>query len=452
MGTHPIFESDFDCLTEVVMFKKLKDKTKEAAATAASNLTRSDSMNSLNSTNSGFSAASSSRTPVKTSRIQQSLQGTPNETKIRQLEAKLAERAVMIRKLEHERDKLSNQLEKSQEAASHAKKMAKEGEMAIKSATANCTRLENELNRLAQEKEINEENGDLAHQESAKLKHMLLIAENENQKLKQQLASTQAGDLENISSENAKLSTLNSRYSAEIEELKLAKLELDEQTTKQKYQIENFEAENRRLKAEHKELTEERRRLVDDRAKLAEEFEQKIKVISEFEKSNETNENELEQLNSRFLELEAENSNLLEKLEEAEQVNKRLREGNLKVQDHEREMSRDHEKMKASFEEMEVENKKCKELADRVKAEIIEVQRENETRRDESQKIESKLIEMSSESAYFKDLLEKGLVIRKDLERSVADERNARTKSEDALASAKTATERIQEELDIVSK
>ena len=35
-------------------------------------------------------AASSSRTPVKTSRIQQSLQGTPNETKIRQLEAKLA--------------------------------------------------------------------------------------------------------------------------------------------------------------------------------------------------------------------------------------------------------------------------------------------------------------------------------------------------------------------------
>ena len=37
-----------------------------------------------------FLAASSSRTPVKTSRIQQSLQGTPNETKIRQLEAKLA--------------------------------------------------------------------------------------------------------------------------------------------------------------------------------------------------------------------------------------------------------------------------------------------------------------------------------------------------------------------------
>ena len=164
---------------------------------------------------------------------------------------------------------------------------------------------------------------------------MLLIAENENQKLKQQLASTQAGDLENISTENAKLSNQISRYSAEIEELKLAKLELDEQTTKQKYQIENFEAENRRLKAEHKELTEERRRLVDDRAKLAEEFEQKIKIISDFEKSNETNENELEQLNSRFSELEAENSNLLEKLEEAEQVNKRLKEGNLKVQDHE---------------------------------------------------------------------------------------------------------------------
>ena len=34
------------------MFKKLKDKTKEAASTAAASLTRSDSMNSLNSTNS----------------------------------------------------------------------------------------------------------------------------------------------------------------------------------------------------------------------------------------------------------------------------------------------------------------------------------------------------------------------------------------------------------------
>ena len=45
----------FRSASEVVMFKKLKDKTKEAAATAASNLTRSDSMNSLNSTNSGFS-------------------------------------------------------------------------------------------------------------------------------------------------------------------------------------------------------------------------------------------------------------------------------------------------------------------------------------------------------------------------------------------------------------
>ena len=128
---------------------------------------------------------------------------------------------------------------------------------------------------------------------------MLLIAENENEKLKSQLDKTQAGDLENISSENLKLSNQNDRYSAEIEELKLAKLELDEQSTKQKYQIENLEAENRRLKDEHGELTIERRRLVDERAKLAEEFEQKVKIISDFEKTNESNQNEIEQLKHR---------------------------------------------------------------------------------------------------------------------------------------------------------
>ena len=77
------------------MFKKLKDKTKEAAATATAGLVRSDSMNSLNSTSSAVSATSSTRTPNRTptSRIQKSLQGGPpssGETRIRQLEAKLA--------------------------------------------------------------------------------------------------------------------------------------------------------------------------------------------------------------------------------------------------------------------------------------------------------------------------------------------------------------------------
>ena len=81
----------------------------------------------------------------------------------------------MIRKLEHERDKLSTQLEKVQEGASQAKKVAKENESAATQAAEKCKQLESELARMSHEKEINEETGDLAHQESAKLKHMLLI-------------------------------------------------------------------------------------------------------------------------------------------------------------------------------------------------------------------------------------------------------------------------------------
>lgn len=75
------------------MFKKLKDKTREAAEAAQATLTRSDSMSSLNSQNSqmsGFSATSST-TPNrgKTPGIRTQLNSNA-ETRIRQLEAKLA--------------------------------------------------------------------------------------------------------------------------------------------------------------------------------------------------------------------------------------------------------------------------------------------------------------------------------------------------------------------------
>ena len=56
---------------------------------------------------------------------------------------------------------LNSKLEENTTAASNAAQRAKT--------------LEGELQRMIQEKEITDENGDLAHQESAKLKHMLLI-------------------------------------------------------------------------------------------------------------------------------------------------------------------------------------------------------------------------------------------------------------------------------------
>lgn len=54
----------------------------------------------------------------------------------------LVERAVMIRKLEHDREKLSSQLERSQESASQAKKIARESEKAVKTERENAARLE----------------------------------------------------------------------------------------------------------------------------------------------------------------------------------------------------------------------------------------------------------------------------------------------------------------------
>ena len=89
------------------------------------------------------------------------------------------ERAVMIRKLEHDRDKLASQLELSQESASQAKKVARESEIVVKSERAKTSKLESELKRLVEQHEQLEETGDFAQQESAKIKHMLLLAESQ---------------------------------------------------------------------------------------------------------------------------------------------------------------------------------------------------------------------------------------------------------------------------------
>ena len=64
------------------------------------------------------------------------------------------------------------------------------------------------------------------------------------------------------------------------------------------------------------------------------------------------------------------NEELESKLAEAEKVNKRLKEGNFIVQDQERKMSAEHKEMKTKYDEMIVENQKCRELAENTKGRI----------------------------------------------------------------------------------
>ena len=244
----------------------------------------------------------------------------------------IIERAVMIRKLEHETEKLSTQLEKAQEAIQQTKKVSRQAEQAAHAATDKNKFLENELARLLKEKELNDENGDLASQESAKIKHMLLMAESENEKLKKQLATTNVVDIEEIQNQNKQLIIDVQNLTHEIETSKVAKLEIDEEITRSKYQIENAQAENRRLKDEHSELTTERRRLVEERASLGEEFEKKLKIISENERLLEANSSELQILREELNEARIKTKDLSDRLEIAEKVNLRLKEGNHVVQ------------------------------------------------------------------------------------------------------------------------
>ena len=110
------------------------------------------------------------------------------------------------------------------------------------------------------------------------------MAETQNEQMRKQLENAQVTDFEAVQAEKDKYENLVKRLSHEIEELKVTKLELDENVTKSKYQIENAQSENRRLRDEHNELTIERRRLVDERANLAADFEAKLRQVDDLEK------------------------------------------------------------------------------------------------------------------------------------------------------------------------
>jgi len=106
--------------------------------------------------------------------------------------------------------------------------------------------------------------------------------------------------------------------------LKVTKLELDENVTKSKYQIENAQSENRRLRDEHNELTIERRRLVDERANLAADFEAKLRQVDELEKHLRAAQDERDTINEQAEELSVQNDELEARLAEAEKVNRRI--------------------------------------------------------------------------------------------------------------------------------
>jgi hypothetical protein len=63
----------------------------------------------------------------------------------------------------------------SQETASQAKKIAKESENSVRLAQDRVKDLERELSKVVSHRDELEETGDFANQESAKIKHMLLL-------------------------------------------------------------------------------------------------------------------------------------------------------------------------------------------------------------------------------------------------------------------------------------
>ena len=63
----------------------------------------------------------------------------------------------------------------SQETASQAKKIAKESENSVRLAQERVKDLERELSKVVSHRDELEETGDFANQESAKIKHMLLL-------------------------------------------------------------------------------------------------------------------------------------------------------------------------------------------------------------------------------------------------------------------------------------
>ena len=84
---------------------------------------------------------------------------------------------------------------------------------------------------------------------------------------------------------------------------------------------------------EHSELTTERRKLVEEREKLNISLSEKIVTISKFESQVANLEKGNQHSNTELDKFQRENDYLTEKLKTAEAVNKRLQEGNIKLQD-----------------------------------------------------------------------------------------------------------------------
>ena len=102
-------------------------------------------------------------------------------------------------------------------------------------------------------------------------------------------------------------------------------------------------------------------------------------------------------------------------------------------------MEKSYTTMKLEHCEMSQQNTTWRKAVDSIKEQIKEVQIENEKRREESIVIEKQFAEITAESAYFKDLLEKGIQIRKELELKSNDEKTQRIKAEEQSSASKLA-------------
>ena len=78
------------------------------------------------------------------------------------------------------------------------------------------------------------------------------MAESENEKMKKKIELSNTVDIEQIETENKNIKKQIEKLTQESEIAKIAKLEIDEEITKNKYLIENIQTENRRLKDEHR--------------------------------------------------------------------------------------------------------------------------------------------------------------------------------------------------------
>jgi chromosome segregation ATPase len=218
---------------------------------------------------------------------------------------------------------------------------------------------------------------------------------------------------------------------ANVEALKTDKLESDDALSRfdftqinaasnkflrLKYELESAHSEASRLRDEHAELTQERRKLVDEGEKLRLQLSEKNVESGKFEAALANREKHLASSLEENERLSTENQTFKEKFDVQDAVNARLKEGNLKLQDAHQKMSNEHKNMSSRYEEMLAENELCRQQAQDAKNTAAEIYKENQRLTSEAEKIEGQLTSNSNELANYRDLLEKALGIRKDLE------------------------------------